>query len=975
MKLAQHTPSRRPLVLALSAIGAAVLTACGGGGSDSAEPPAPTTQAVRGVVADGPLSGATVCYDLNDNGACDNGEPGGTTDADGRYGFDIDIAAAGRHAVIAAVPASAIDKDTGQPVGTAFVLKTPATGSSTTTDVFVSPLTTLVADIAAGQGVTPAEAETSVQQQLGLAASPLANFVAATDSQAAKLAKTVNTVIIEVTKLADAAGVAADAKAALVASVTTADLSTLAALVNASNAGSATTVAAQVTSSLLEERNLNATTVVEHADTAKQVATTPPAAPTTGPFVSVRRFAFTDANNYFVQAFIGDSTLANGATRFTAHEVRRNLVNGVEQPFNRNTAYWNKTTGAWEVCALQWQIVDTKPQTATTPQDSLYCNASRSHSRIVEFDVAGRKMADVVAEVRASTLRDAPGADTDASGLPSKWGPAPSLLGTAVFSAGAKFSKREQTSEVGDTDRYSLTDKPRVVPASGSGTFRQAATFDDVRRMRGDLVTAGTTVTNANTIFLDDLPATQTDPTLGAFKRYRAAFTGDTLAVRYYACDVLTANNTSQNCVAVGDGTMAITAQADSRVLRFATGYPAALITGLKRQRHLVERSGAVFGGYRDFERKVFQQRPNTTAWNDLRNALAVPELVAPTTAPGAPGAFEVLRNFTFTDSANFTARVFKGDSSVLDAAGKYAVDDVRVNVVGGVEQAFARNTLYWTGTEWYDCPSDGVGAIIANSTASTFCRSYDDERYNSATVTLAGRLISDVVQDIRWYPTKDFTFDYANWGPSPTLPALTGLTFPAGATMEYRGSLRKSTPLAISTGATSQVRVPPADSSVPFNTWPFAASLEEFIAKYPGDINGGALNGSTAFWVHAITLPAAPSPDLTNTLQYRVAFDANGQKARFYTNYIATSTGFTTQYVKVLDTTYTIETVGGVRLLRFAAMPEGFERDYFFARLFAERNGGVWYGFKDSVPATAGYTIRLNKAAKDALATALGIN
>lgn len=975
-------PQRRPLAFMLSALGAAALTACGGGGSDApADPPAATTQAVRGVVADGPLSGATVCYDLNDNGACDPSEPSGTTDADGRYGFDIDIAAAGQHAVIATVPATAVDKDTGLPVGTAFTLKTPASGSTTTTDVFVSPLTTLVADVAASQGVTPAEAAATVQSQLGLSASPLANFVAATDGEAAKLAKTVNTVIIEVVKLAEAASVPADAKQALVASVTTGDLSTLAALVASSTASTPSSIASQVTATLLAERNLSAETVAEQASTAKEIAAAPPppATPTTGPFTSVRRFTFTDANNHYILAFIGDNTPgANG--RYLAHEVRRNMVGGVEQPFNRNTAYWNKATNAWEVCVLQWQIVDTKPQTATTPQDSLYCGASRSTTKTVDVDVAGRKMADVVREIRASSLRDAPAPtiDTDATGLPVKWGPDPALLGDAVFPAEARFSKREQTSEVGDTERYSLTDKPRVVPASGSGTFRHAVTFDDVRRMRGNLAAADTVVTNANTIFIDDLPTTQTDSTLGAFKRYRAAFAAGSNAVRFYACDVVTATNNSQNCVSAGDGTLAITTQGDARVLRFDSGYPAALITGLKRQRLLVERSGTVFGGYRDLERKVFQQRPNTVAWEALRTALAIPALEAPTTAPATSGPFEILRSFSFTDSANFTARVFAGDSSALDAQGNYSVDDRRVIVSAGVEQPFARNTLYWTGTEWYDCPSSGVGALATSGTApftSIFCRTYVDDRANSVTVTLAGRLISDVVQDIRWYSSKDGTFDYANWGPSPGHADLVGKAFPAGATMEYRGTQRRATPLAIATGASSQVRVPPADSSVPFNTWPFATTLEQFIGANPGDINGGPLNGSTAFFVHGTTLPTAPSPELTTALQYRVAFDASGQKARFYSNNISATTGFTTNYVKLLDTTYTVETVGGVRLLRFAAMPTGFESEFLFARLYAERDGGVWYAFKDTVLTTPTYSIRLNKTAKDALAGALGIN
>ena len=70
----------------------------------------PAVVAVSGVVADGPLKDATVCYDLNDNKACDTGEPNDLTGADGKYSFDIAAAASGRHSVLASLPATAVDK-------------------------------------------------------------------------------------------------------------------------------------------------------------------------------------------------------------------------------------------------------------------------------------------------------------------------------------------------------------------------------------------------------------------------------------------------------------------------------------------------------------------------------------------------------------------------------------------------------------------------------------------------------------------------------------------------------------------------------------------------------------------------------------------------------------------------------------------------------------------------------------------------
>lgn len=974
-------PTRHPIVLAVAAASVLALQACGSDDDGASGAPAvPATVAVAGVVADGPLSGATACYDLNDNAACDSGEPSAVSDADGKFGFEILADDAGKHGMVVNVPATAIDKDTGAAVGTAFTLKSPPTGTAGAQSVFVSPLTTLVVDVAASQGLSTQDAESAVKAQLGMNNSPLANFVG-TDAQAATLATTVNTVIIEVTKLAAAGGASTGATAALVGSVSTGDLSTLAELVKNATATTPAGVASEVVATVLAERNLDSSTVAKQAELALQIATSvvPAAAP--GPFFSVRRFTYSDANNHQLQAFVGDSTPGADGTYF-ASEVRVNLAGGVAQPFNRNQAYWSKTSQAWEVCPQAWQLIrvtPAKPATATSPalpQVSTFCGGSVSRTISSEVDLKDRKMADVVAEMRASPLRDAPGFDTDETGLPKHWGPDPALLGSATFPEGARLGLREQVNEVGDTERYSLTDKPRVIPAGGSGTYRHAATFGDLKRMSGNLVTGTATVSNLNSVFLDDLPFEQTDPALTKVKRYRVAFDPGSDAVRFFACDVLASNNTSQNCVALGDGGSSIAVQADSRVLRFTAGYPQALTLALKRQRLFVERSGAVFGGNRDLERKIFQHRPNTVAWNALRTAIGMAEPAAPVAPPG-PGPFETLRRFTFTDADNFFARILTGDDSIVDGNGDYTVTDQRIVVSGGIEQPGALNTLFWTGSEWTDCGIvNGKLTFPANARPpfrSLFCQTYDEERYNRVIVTLNGRRISDVVQDIRWYSSRDGSFDHANWGPSPNQAGAA--VFPEGATMTIQGGLRKATPFAVGTAAGDQVRVPPADSSVPFETWPFATSLVEFIAKYPGDLNGGPLNGATAFYVFGYDLPAPPAAAYTTRVEYRVAFNAAGNVARFYRNNRSASNGFTTNYVKVLDTSYSLQTLGGTTLLSFAAMPEGFEDEFAFQRMFAQRNGAVWYAFKDTVSGKPLYSIRLNKSATEALATALGIN
>ncbi len=96
---------------------------------------------------------------------------------------------------------------------------------------------------------------------------------------------------------------------------------------------------------------------------------------------------------------------------------------------------------------------------------------------------------------------------------------------------------------------------------------------------------------------------------------------------------------------------------------------------------------------------------------------------------------------------------------------------------------------------------------------------------------------------------------------------------------------------------------------------------------------------------------------------------------ARFDQSNRAVATGFTANDAKRLDTSYSVQEVGGARRLQFAAMPDGYERDVAFQRLFAQRNGALWYAYKDSLPGMPYHRIRLNGAATGAMAKALGVD
>ncbi len=950
----------------------ALLAALGACNHDE-DPPA--TVAVSGLVADGPLQGATVCYDLNSNAACDTGEPTATTDSNGRYSFSVLETDAGKFAVIAQVPASAIDKDTGSAVGAAFTLRSLPTGATGAQDVFVSPVTTLVADLVKDNGQTPAEAAAQVQTALSLPTLPLAPAIpAAGTAELLAAGRVLGALIIQSTALATANAVPAAEVAALVREATTRQLPVLTAALAGSTAATPAARAAEAAAAVLTEMNLSASSV-------RAVATAlarPPSAPDApGPFVSVRRFAYTDANNYSYTIFVGDSSVTGSDGRFKATEVRQTLSAGTEFPYNRNQMYWTGTE--WKICATQWEVSTAKLETTTTPQLGTYCSASNSETRSVVEDISGKTLREVVTAIRAHPFADSVGAHTDpVIGLPVNWGPSPALLPAgATFPTGSKLSRRTQRADIGGVDRIELTTKSTV--RWPDGVYRQATTLEQYSGMPGDLADASVVPANANTVFVHDLPlAEQLDDTLERFKRFRAGFDVAAAKIRFYKCDVRKTDQAAINCTTAADGTLAISTQGGLRLMRVATGYPTELTTRLREQRFWAESSGTVFRAIRDLERTRYDQRLNAVAWAAMRTALGIPDHRA-AVAPTSSGPFATLRNFSFTDAANYNWRIYDGDSSVLDSAGLYTFNERRRTVSAGVEQPFVRGRSYWTGTEWYDCPSDGINIGTTASAApnrGVYCKTYTDERVGATTLTVGGRLMSDVVNDIRAYGSTDNGSTYANWGPRPSsFPVLATTRFPEGATLEYRGFVTTATPLAIATApANNQVRVAPSPTTTAgFNTWAFAASLDEMIARYPGNLNGGPLSGNTALFVHSYTA-TPPSALYTSTTEIRVTFDVVGNKARFTLNNRLVSNGNSSNYSNLFDTTYSIETVGGVRLLKFAAMPPGFEDNYRYTRLFAERNGGVWYAFKDSFTANPVWTVRLNKTATDALFLALGI-
>jgi hypothetical protein len=174
--------TQRTLRVALfSTLLTGLLAACGGGGT--------TGSAVKGKAIDGYLEGATICLDVNRNGACDSDEPQSVTDSTGSYSFTLpDGFDNADHVFLADVPATAVDSDNpGTTVGKAFVMRTPFNMRSV-----ITPLTTVVsAYVTSGMGVEAAKALAVTDLGLPAGFDFAKDYVADSDVKAHNAAKVV----------------------------------------------------------------------------------------------------------------------------------------------------------------------------------------------------------------------------------------------------------------------------------------------------------------------------------------------------------------------------------------------------------------------------------------------------------------------------------------------------------------------------------------------------------------------------------------------------------------------------------------------------------------------------------------------------------------------------------------------------------------------------------------------------------------
>jgi trimeric autotransporter adhesin len=640
---------------------ALVLPGCGGSSDGSANPPIgatppppppppPPSVAISGVVADGPLQGATACYDLNDNGACDAGEPSSAaTPANGSFTINVPTPDAGRHAVIVNVPATAIDQTTGAAVGSALTFKAPASGNTGAQSIFVSPLTTMVLGQMQATGANAADAAAYIQAQAGLSFSPLDDFGgnAPGPAQAAMLARlAVQTQIALAAALAPRLGqpdgtggtvTQADIEKAT-ANALRAALPSLAATAASPAITNATNVQAALVAAALDlvanQPALDAAAALAAVAAAKLADTPPPATPAAA--ATLRGFAYTDANNWtlrFMAADAVDNTPdSQGLVRF--YDTHKAAVAGVVSTWGFGTLesrkgdqHWNGSL--WRDCPLGLRSTQTQ-RDAQGRSAYDYCDGyERGTSSRTVVDIAGQTLASVITD----KIRNFPGEDNGVAY--ANWGPANlGLLGTATFPAGSQLFYQNSLPTF-NALAYDVTNPVGTfgTSAAAGGDARNNATLACLSAFNGGItafnvgtleqlvtVNAGTPCTvnpgtdaggsslnpnvwwGATSISLGTVAGGTTQPagTANYFStsaNLRVAFSGGN-TVKYFSCYVRSTTGGTRNCAEIGSGSYAIQTLGDGRAMTF-NNLPA-IAQRLSFERIFVERGGVVYVGYRN---------------------------------------------------------------------------------------------------------------------------------------------------------------------------------------------------------------------------------------------------------------------------------------------------------------------------------------------------------------------------------------
>ncbi|MEI7515199.1 MAG: hypothetical protein WCK81_07405 [Betaproteobacteria bacterium] len=374
---------------------------------------------------------------------------------------------------------------------------------------------------------------------------------------------------------------------------------------------------------------------------------------------------------------------------------------------------------------------------------------------------------------------------------------------------------------------------------------------------------------------------------------------------------------------------------------------------------------------------------------------------------------------FTYTNANNFLVRLMSSSvaDSTPDANNLVGYREYRYQNSGSANTAAwgagsspkRGGDLHWNGTQWRTCPINWKNTQTLRDAKGFSSYNYCDNRETGSgtrtTVDVSGKAMADVYKSIR---SQGYTNISIGDGTDTSAAGILGTSvFPTGSKLHYQTSTSLSTAATYYPGSDSYVALQDAmlasGDATACNASPSPAStllkvtLDKLIAiskgtpcvlakktvvGLNGNMDSGTTNegwGNTTLDMGTVGTASANAATINGVVQsstfyttntrLRVAF-GDGNVAKYYQcqerydgsvrNCTLAGTG-----------SYAIQTLGDGRTLSFSGLPAYFG-NLSYTRVFAERNGYVYYGYQNR--AATSISARLNLTALNAVNAKLGL-
>jgi len=391
-------------------------------------------------------------------------------------------------------------------------------------------------------------------------------------------------------------------------------------------------------------------------------------------------------------------------------------------------------------------------------------------------------------------------------------------------------------------------------------------------------------------------------------------------------------------------------------------------------------------------------------------------------TSIGSPAPSASLTALRYTDANNWYYRALESSTAdntpdannVLRYYEVHQLSESSGFSPNGVAYGWAYNNnrartgdLHWDGSAWVACSlGDRYTSTKRDAqgrSTYSYCKNGEIGSSTRSLVDVAGQNIASVFTNtIRTFPGSASGLAYSAWGPAD-LGLFGNATFPAGSKLIYQSNSITGTAFffdpsstgvvtvynaAIAAGGDARSTPSLACAVSPTPAPDNATTLEALVAGNPGQpcvFNKSVAGADSSldpneWWSNstvslgsllgAATLPQGTGNWYSTELRLRVAFAATGNGTRYYSCLSRASTGSSRNCTQTGSGTYAIQTLGDARVMTFTGLPAITQRTG-FTRVFVERGGQVWYGYKNPSGVTNA-VLRLNLGAITAVFSAL---